>query len=49
VRRAAEPEPVAIVLDDPNPDDDDADDGTSGLALLQRHLGATVIDDGETS
>jgi len=48
-RRAAEPEPVAIVLDDPNPDDDDADDGTSGLALLQRHLGATVIDDGETS
>ena len=50
VRRAAEPEPpVAIVLDEPNPDDDDADDGTSGLALLQRHLGATVIDDGETS
>jgi len=50
VRRAAEPEAsVAIVLDDPNPDDDDADDGTSGLALLQRHLGATVIDDGEAS
>jgi DNA polymerase-3 subunit gamma/tau len=49
VRRTAEPEPTAIVLDDPNPDDDDADDGTSGLALLQRHLGATVIDDGETS
>jgi DNA polymerase III subunit gamma/tau len=49
VRRAAEPEPpVAIVLDEPNPDDDDADDGTSGLALLQRHLGATVINDGET-
>jgi DNA polymerase III subunit gamma/tau len=50
VRRAAEPEaPVAIVLDEPNPDDDDADDGESGLALLQRHLGATVIDDGEHS
>ena len=50
VRRAAEPlPPVAIVLDEPNPDDDDADDGTSGLALLQRHLGATVINDGERS
>jgi DNA polymerase III subunit gamma/tau len=50
VRRAAEPEaPAAIVLDEPNPDDDDADDGESGLALLRRHLGATVIDDGETS
>jgi DNA polymerase-3 subunit gamma/tau len=50
VRRAAEPEAaVAIVLDEPNPDDDDADDGTSGLALLQRHLGATVIGDNETS
>jgi DNA polymerase III subunit gamma/tau len=50
VRRAAEPQPpVAIVLDEPNPDDDDADDGTSGLALLQRHLGATVINDGERS
>jgi DNA polymerase-3 subunit gamma/tau len=49
VRRAAEPQPpAAIVLDEPNPDDDDADDGTSGLALLQRHLGATVIGDGET-
>jgi hypothetical protein len=31
----------------PDLDDDDADDGSSGLALLQRHLGATVIDDGE--
>jgi len=50
VRRAAQAEaPAEIVLDEPNPDDDDADDGTSGLALLQRHLGATVIDDGETS
>jgi len=49
-RRAAQAEePAEIVLDEPNPDDDDADDGTSGLALLQRHLGATVIDDGETS
>jgi len=49
VRRAAAPEaPIAIVLDEPNVDDDDADDGTSGLALLQRHLGATVINDGET-
>jgi DNA polymerase III subunit gamma/tau len=48
-RRAAEPAaPAEIVLDEPNPDDDDADDGTSGLALLQRHLGATVINDGET-
>ena len=41
--------PVAIVLDQPDPDDDDADDGESGLALLQRHLGATVIGDGESS
>jgi DNA polymerase III subunit gamma/tau len=50
VRRAAEPEaPAAIVLDEANPDDDDADDGESGLALLQRHLGATVINDGENS
>jgi len=40
---------AAIVLDEPDPDDDDADDGESGLALLQRHLGATVIDDGESS
>jgi DNA polymerase III subunit gamma/tau len=50
-RRASEPAPpVAIVLDEPNrDDDDDADDGESGLALLQRHLGATVIDDGESS
>ncbi|HEY5454254.1 MAG TPA: DNA polymerase III subunit gamma and tau [Acidothermaceae bacterium] len=49
VRRAAAAEaPAEIVLDEPNPDDDDADDGTSGLALLQRHLGATVINDGET-
>jgi DNA polymerase-3 subunit gamma/tau len=48
VRRAAAEAPAEIVLDEPNPDDDDADDGTSGLALLQRHLGATVINDGET-
>ena len=49
-RRAAAPQaPAEIVLDEPNPDDDDADDGTSGLALLQRHLGATVITDGESS
>jgi DNA polymerase III subunit gamma/tau len=49
VRRAAETAAsIEIVLDEPNPDDDDADDGTSGLALLQRHLGATVIGDGET-
>jgi DNA polymerase-3 subunit gamma/tau len=34
-------------FDEPDPDDDDADDGASGLALLQRHLGATVIDDGD--
>ncbi len=27
--------------------DDDLDDASSGLALLQRHLGATVIDDGD--
>jgi len=40
---------VAIVLDEPDRDDDDADDGESGLALLQRHLGATVIGDGESS
>jgi len=44
---AAEPD-VNIVLDEARPDDADADDGASGLALLQRHLGATVIDDGET-
>ncbi|HEY3923371.1 MAG TPA: DNA polymerase III subunit gamma and tau [Acidothermaceae bacterium] len=49
VRRAAVADaPAEIVLDEPNPDDDDADDGTSGLALLQRHLGATVIGDNET-
>ncbi|HZV26128.1 MAG TPA: hypothetical protein VFG00_07545, partial [Acidothermaceae bacterium] len=49
VRRAAAAQaPAEVVLDEPNPDDDDADDGTSGLALLQRHLGATVINDGET-
>jgi DNA polymerase-3 subunit gamma/tau len=49
VRRAADPEPIVeIALDEPNPDDDDADDGASGLALLQRHLGATVIGDNET-
>jgi DNA polymerase-3 subunit gamma/tau len=47
-RSAAAEAPAEIVLDEPNPDDDDADDGTSGLALLQRHLGATVINDGET-
>jgi DNA polymerase-3 subunit gamma/tau len=40
---------AAIVLDEPHPDDEDADDGESGLALLQRHLGATVIDEGESS
>jgi hypothetical protein len=34
--------------DEPDPDDDDIDDGASGLALLQRHLGATVIDDSDT-
>ena len=33
--------------DEPDFDDDDADDGASGLALLQRHLGATVINDAE--
>jgi DNA polymerase III subunit gamma/tau len=45
---AAEPD-VEIVLDEPQPDDADADDGASGLALLQRHLGATVINDGESA
>ena len=40
--------PTPPISDEPDPDDDDADDGSSGLALLQRHLGATVIDDGET-
>jgi DNA polymerase-3 subunit gamma/tau len=50
VPRVAEPESIVeIVLDEPNPDDDDADDGASGLALLQRHLGATVIGDNQTS
>lgn len=33
--------------DEPDFDDDDADDGASGLALLQRHLGATVINDAD--
>jgi hypothetical protein len=43
----ANPVPAAAVgLDEAQPDDDDADDGASSLALLQRHLGATVIDDG---
>ena len=45
---AAEPD-VEIVLDEARPDDADADDGASGLALLQRHLGATVINDGESA
>jgi len=47
--RAAGPAvPAApIDLDEPGPDDEDVDDSASGLALLQRHLGATVIDDGE--
>ncbi len=45
---AAEPD-VEIVLDEARPDDADADDGASGLALLQRHLGATVINEGETA
>ncbi len=42
------PAPTASELpDEPDFDDDDADDGASGLALLQRHLGATVINDGD--
>ncbi|HEY8728913.1 MAG TPA: hypothetical protein VIL94_04980, partial [Acidothermaceae bacterium] len=45
---AAEPD-AEIVLDEARPDDADADDGASGLALLQRHLGATVINDGESA
>jgi DNA polymerase III subunit gamma/tau len=40
------PPAAAIVLDEAQPDDVDADNGESSLALLQRHLGATVIDDG---
>ena len=35
--------------DEPDLNDDDADDGASGLALLQRHLGATVINDGDVN
>ncbi len=54
-RRSERPDPVPSPApsgfpdepDLPDLDDDDADDGSSGLALLQRHLGATVIDDGE--
>jgi DNA polymerase-3 subunit gamma/tau len=50
--RRPDPAPARAPTDVPEPDlpdldDDDADDGSSGLALLQRHLGATVIDDGE--
>ncbi|MGH8890203.1 MAG: DNA polymerase III subunit gamma and tau [Acidothermaceae bacterium] len=44
---AAQPPPQRPVADEPDPDDDDADDGASGIALLQRHLGATVIDDSD--
>jgi len=50
--RRPDPAPAPAPTDVPEPDlpdldDYDADDGSSGLALLQRHLGATVIDDGE--
>ena len=48
-RAAKPPEPVEIVLDEAHPDDEDADDGASGLALLQRRLGATVINDASGS
>jgi DNA polymerase-3 subunit gamma/tau len=48
-RVAKQPRPAEIVLDEAHPDDDDADDGASGLALLQSRLGATVINDGERS
>ena len=48
-RVAKQPRPVEIVLDEAHPDDDDADDGASGLALLQSRLGATVINDGQSS
>jgi len=44
---ARAPEPSNFVPDEPDPDDDEIDDGASGLALLQRHLGATVIDEGD--
>ncbi len=37
----------AAAADEPDFDDADADDGSDHLALLQRHLGATVVDDGE--
>jgi DNA polymerase-3 subunit gamma/tau len=55
VRRSERPDPAPASAssdfpdapDLPDLDDDDADDGSSGLALLQRHLGATVIDDGD--
>jgi DNA polymerase-3 subunit gamma/tau len=52
VRRSEQPDPAPAPApsdfpDEPDLDDDDADDGSSGLALLQRHLGATVIDDGD--
>ena len=43
---APAPPSPADFPDEPDLDDDDADDGASGLALLRRHLGATVIDDG---
>jgi DNA polymerase-3 subunit gamma/tau len=43
---AAAPD-VPVRDDEPDLDDDAADDGTSGLALLQQHLGATVIADAE--
>jgi DNA polymerase III subunit gamma/tau len=43
------PVPAAAVdADDAQSDDEDADDGASGLALLQRHLGATVINESES-
>jgi DNA polymerase-3 subunit gamma/tau len=43
------PAPAAAVdVDEAQSDDEDADDGASGLALLQRHLGATVINESES-
>jgi DNA polymerase-3 subunit gamma/tau len=43
---ASWPTPPNELDDEPDPDDDaDVDEAGSGLALLQRHLGATVIGD----
>ncbi len=39
---------VPAAYDEPSHDDEAADDGSLGLALLRRHLGATIITNGDS-